>query len=76
MDFHLDGLHNSSTRVTRSYTDHGGCRSIHKMAHFIVLNENTTAKDVAATFVREIWKLHGLPTEIISDMDAKFSREF
>jgi len=44
-----------------------------KMAHFIGLNENATAKDVADTFVREIWKLHSLPTEIISDMDAKFS---
>jgi len=47
-----------------------------KMAHFIGLNENATAKDVADTCVREIWQLHGLPTEIISDMDAKFSGEF
>ena len=47
-----------------------------KMAHFIGLNENASAKDVAATFLREVWKLHGLPTKIISDMDAKFSGEF
>ena len=47
-----------------------------KMAHFIGLSENATAKDVADTFLREVWKLHGLPTEIISDMDAKFSGEF
>jgi len=47
-----------------------------KMAHFIGLHENATAKDVAHTFLREVWKLHGLPTEIISDMDAKFSSEF
>ena len=47
-----------------------------KMAHFIRLSENATAKDVADTFLREVWKLHGLPTEIISDMDAKFSGEF
>jgi len=46
------------------------------MAHFIGLNENATAKDVADTFVREIWKLGGLPTEIISDMNAKFSGKF
>ena len=46
-----------------------------KMAHFIGLNEKATAKDVADTFLREIWKLHGLPTEIILDMDAKFSGE-
>ena len=47
-----------------------------KMAHFIGLEQNATAKDVANVFLREIWKLHGLPTEIISDMDAKFSGEF
>ena len=47
-----------------------------KMAHFIALEENATAKDVANVFLREVWKLHGLPTEIISDMDAKFSAEF
>ena len=47
-----------------------------KMAHLIRLSEKGTAKEVAYTFLREVWKLHGLPTEIISDMDAKFSEEF
>jgi len=47
-----------------------------KMAHVIGLHENATAKDVADTFLREVWKLHGLPTEIISEMDTKFSGEF
>jgi len=47
-----------------------------KMAHFIGLHENATAKDVADTFLRDVWKLHGLPTEIESDMDGKPSGEF
>jgi len=47
-----------------------------KMAHFICLHENASAKDVADTFRREVWKPHGLPTEIILDMHAKFSGEF
>jgi len=47
-----------------------------KVAHFIGFNENATAKDHADTLLREVWKLHGLPTEIISDMDARFSGEF
>jgi len=47
-----------------------------KMAHFISLPTKATAKDLATVFLREVLKLHGLPTEIISDMDAKFSREF
>jgi len=45
-----------------------------KMADFMGLHENATAKDVTATFLREVWKLNG-PTEIISDMDAKFPGE-
>jgi len=47
-----------------------------KMAYFISLQTNATAKEVANGFLQEVWKLHGLPTEIISDMDAKFSGEF
>ena len=46
-----------------------------KMARFIGLHENATEKDVADTFLGEVRKLHGLPTEIISDKDAKFSGE-
>ena len=47
-----------------------------KMAHFIRLEEKPTARDVADVFLNEIWKHHRLPTEIISDMDAKFAGEF
>ena len=47
-----------------------------KMAHFIGLHENATAKDVADTFLREVWKLQGLPTELISDKDERFCGEF
>ena len=47
-----------------------------KMAHFIGLKTNGTARDVADTFLKEVWNLHGLPSEIISEMDAKFSGEF
>jgi len=46
------------------------------MVHFMGGNENATAKDVADTCLQEVWKLHGLPTEIIWDMDARFSSEF
>ena len=46
-----------------------------KMAHFISLETNATARVVADTFLNEVWKLHGLPSEIISEMDVKFSGE-
>ena len=47
-----------------------------KMAHYIGLETNATARDVADTFFKEVWKLHGIPSEIISDIDTKFSGEF
>ena len=47
-----------------------------KMANFSHLEMKATAKDVADTFLKEVWKLHGLPSEIILDMDAKFLGEF
>ena len=47
-----------------------------KMANFIGLATNTTAKDVVDTLLKEVWKLRELPSEIVLDMDAKFSGEF
>jgi len=76
MDFHLDGVHITSTRLTRSDTDHDGRKLGYKNGTLYLFNENAGAKDMADTFIREVVKLHGLPTEIISDMDAKFSGEF
>jgi len=47
-----------------------------KMAYSIGSNGNATPKDVADTFLLEVWKLDGLLTEIIWDTDAKFPGEF
>src|SRR5205807_4105841 len=47
-----------------------------KMAHFIPLNENATASDVAKSFLKEIWKQHGLPEDIVSDRDSKWTGKF
>jgi len=39
-----------------------------KMAHFLPLREDgKTATDLAVIFAREVWKYHGLPTDIVSD---------
>jgi transposase InsO family protein len=47
-----------------------------KMAHFIALPETATAKDTATAFLREVWKLHGLPELIISNRNTKWTSEF
>jgi len=47
-----------------------------KMAHFLPLpKEKKTAANLAVTFAWEIWKYHGLPTDIVSDLDSRFTSE-
>jgi len=40
-----------------------------KIAHFIGLATNATANDFADTFLKELGKLHGIPSKILSDID-------
>jgi len=47
-----------------------------KWAHIIGLEEKATARDVAEAFLKGVRKLHQVPSEIISDIDAKFAGEF
>jgi len=47
-----------------------------KMAHFLPLKKDgKTAADLAVIFAREIWRHHGLPTDIVSDRDSRFTSE-
>ena len=43
-----------------------------KMAHFIPL-KSREAKTLAKAFVKEVWRLHGLPYGIVSDRDTVFT---
>jgi hypothetical protein len=43
-----------------------------KMAHFIPL-KNRVAHTLALAFIREIWRLHGLPMGVVSDRDTVFT---
>ena len=38
-----------------------------KMAYFVALTETAKATAVAKAFMGNIWKIHGLPMEIVSD---------
>jgi transposase InsO family protein len=45
-----------------------------KMAHFIPLQKDgKTTADLAKIFAKEIWKLYGLPTDIVLDRDSRFT---
>lgn len=47
-----------------------------KNAHFVALSHPYTAVDVAQAYMNNVFKLHGLPKEIISDRDPTFLSDF
>jgi hypothetical protein len=51
------------------------CR-LTKMAHFIPCNTSTTADQLADIFLNNIFRLHGLPNDIVSDRGPQFISRF
>jgi hypothetical protein len=47
-----------------------------KHGHFILTHMTITANGVAQLFLNNVWKLHGLPQNIISDCGLQFISEF
>jgi hypothetical protein len=47
-----------------------------KMVHFVPTQTSVSAERLAKLFVREVWRLHGLPKEIVSDRDPRFTSAF
>lgn len=47
-----------------------------KMAHFVACKKTTNAVSVAVLFFHEIYRLHGLPSSIVSDHDTRFLSYF
>lgn len=47
-----------------------------KRAHFAPCKTTDTAEDFAHLFLREIYRQHGLPSNIVSDRDPKFTSRF
>jgi hypothetical protein len=47
-----------------------------KYGHFLPLSHPYTARSVAQAFLSNIYKLHGLPSVIISDRDPVFTSQF
>lgn len=71
MDF-IDGLPTSSSaNCIMVIVD-----KFSKFAHFIPLHHPYTAQKVAQAFLDHIYRLHGMPTHIVSDRDPVFTSLF
>jgi transposase InsO family protein len=49
---------------------------VSKIAHFIPINSTFKAINIAEIFMKEIFRLHGIPKMVISDRDVKFTSSF
>ena len=47
-----------------------------KATHFISVKSTHKTDDIANIFMKEIFKLHGLPKAVVSDRDVKFTSNF
>jgi len=50
--------------------------SVSKRAHFIPTHTTVTAEGAARLFLHQVWKLHGLPTCVVSDRRPQFVARF
>ena len=47
-----------------------------KMVHLVAVSESITAPGCSRVFTDTVFKLHGLPNELVSDRDPRFTAEF
>ena len=47
-----------------------------KMVHFIPVRKDMNSEQLAALFIKEIYRLHGMPRSIVSDRDGRFTHQF
>ncbi len=47
-----------------------------KMAHFMPTKESATAQETGRLFFTHVFKHHGLPKDIVSNRDSKFTSKF
>jgi len=54
----------------------GNCGQANKSAHFLPIKETYKLDILEDLYIREIVKLHGIPTSIVSDRDPRFTSRF
>jgi len=51
------------------------CDQLSKITHFVTTTEGTLAEGLARLFRDNVWKLHGLPENVVSDREPQFAAE-
>jgi len=51
------------------------CNRLSKITHFVATMEGTSVEGLARLFRDNVWKLHGLPESVVSDMGPQFAAE-
>ena len=46
------------------------------MVHLVAVNESISAHGCARVFIDTVFRLHGLPRELVSDRDPRFTAAF
>jgi hypothetical protein len=49
---------------------------LRKSSHFIPVKSTCKVIDITQIFMKEVFRLHGMPKEIVSDRDTKFTSNF
>ena len=52
------------------------CCRLSKMLHFAPCKKSVTAPELARLFVEHVFRLHGMPANIVSDRDPRFTSHF
>ena len=47
-----------------------------KRAHFLPTHSSVKAEGIARLFFKDVWKLHGVPTDVVSDRGPQFVADF
>ncbi len=77
MGFGLDGFHHQPSKRRRGYDAilTVVC-TLSKMAHFIPCNSTVNARQLAKNILDNVYRLHGLPSFLIGDRDARYTSHF
>lgn len=68
------------TSLLRAYRHHDSIMVVvfhlTKVAHFVRVKYTYSNSDVAQAFIIDVLRLHGVPKNIVSDIDTKFTSKF